>query len=36
MRKIAFDLDEKLGIGKPDPVANGRAKHIGIGGAREV
>ena len=33
-RQVALDLDEQIGIGEPDPVAGGRAEHVGIGGAR--
>ena len=31
--EILLDLDEELGVGEPDPVADGRAEHLGIGGA---
>ena len=33
--EILLDLDEKLGVGEPHPVALGRAEHVGIGGAGE-
>ena len=31
--EILFDLDEQFGVGQPHPVADGRAEHLGIGGA---
>jgi hypothetical protein len=30
--EILLDLDEKLGVGQPHPVAGGRAEHLRIGG----
>ena len=33
--EILLDLDEELGVGEPDPVAGGRAEHVGVGGAGE-
>ena len=35
-RAVALDLDDELGVGEPHPVADGRAEHRGIGGARNV
>jgi len=32
---IAFDLDNQLGVGEPQPIACGRAEHRGISGARD-
>ena len=34
--EVLLDLDEELGIGKPDPVAGGRPEHLGIGGAGDA
>ena len=31
--EILLHLDEELGVGKTHPVADGRAEHLGIGGA---
>ena len=33
--EILLDLDEEVGVGEPDPVARGRAEHVGIGRAGE-
>ncbi len=33
--EILLDLDEKLGVGEPHPVAGGGAEHVGVGGAGE-
>ena len=30
-REVLLDLDEEVGVGEPDPVAGGRAEHVGIG-----
>ena len=35
-RQVAFDFDEQLGIGEPDPVADRRAEHLGIEPARHA
>ena len=35
-REIALDLDDEIGVGKPDPVAGRRAVHGRIGGARDI
>ena len=35
-RAIAFDLDDELGIGQPQPIPGGRTEHRGIGAARHV
>ena len=35
-RVVLLDLDEELGVGQPHPVADGRAEHVGIGGARDA
>ena len=34
-RAVAFDLDDQLGIGQPQPVAGRRPEHRGIGAARD-
>ena len=34
--EVALDLDEELGVGEADPVAGGRAVHVGVGGAGEA
>ena len=33
-RVVVLDLDDQLGVGQADPVADGRAEHLGIGAAR--
>src|SRR6185312_762895 len=35
-RVILLDLDEEIGVGEPHLVADGRAEHAGIGGARDA
>jgi hypothetical protein len=34
-RAVAFDLDDQLGVGEPQPVAGGRPEHRGIGAAAD-
>ncbi len=34
--EVALHLDDELGVGKPHPVADGRAEHLGIGKARDA
>jgi len=34
--EVAFNLDEQVGIGEPDPIAHGRAEHFGVLTAFEV
>ena len=31
--EVLLDLDDQLGVGEADPVADGRPEHLGIGGA---
>jgi hypothetical protein len=31
--EVLLDLDDDVGVGKPHPVARGRAEHVRIGGA---
>ena len=34
--EVAFDLDEEIGVGEADAVADGGAEHVRIGGAGEM
>ena len=33
---VLLDLDDEVGVGQPDPVADGRPEHGGVGGARHA
>lgn len=35
-RQVAFNLDDQIGVGKPDAVARRRAVHVGISGAGDA
>ena len=34
--EVALDLDEEIGVGEADAVADGGAEHVRIGGAGEM